>query len=251
MKLLPFLMPGFPSIGASRDVFRFLQGQKDVIVETALPTLAPSGSTLVQKVRKTVNRAGIRAEDVMATFRKDRKTQSGMLMLHTEPDGHQFSQILTAFDYAIAPFDAKTVTRLNQTAARKEKNDALFPATQFGAQIGPNEMDADVGDKVRASAGFVYLKVAHEREGELFEKEKIQNAIEKIKAISKTSVAEKNGQPIAVYCGYGVKTADDVRMLKKAGADGVFLGAAALQAQEKGPKSFEEFWDAIKVAATD
>ena len=178
MKLLPFLMPGFPSIGESRDVFRFLQGQSDVIVETALPSLAPSGSALVQKVRKIVNRAGIRAEDVMATFRKDRNTQSGMLMLHTEPDCHQFSQIITAFDYAIAPFDAKTVAKLNQTASSKDKHDAPFPPTRFGAQVGPDDADADLEAKVRASEGFVYLKVSSEREGLLIEKGKIKTAIE-------------------------------------------------------------------------
>ncbi|MBI2445392.1 tryptophan synthase subunit alpha [Candidatus Micrarchaeota archaeon] len=233
MKILPFVMPGFPSIGDSRDVFRFLQTQPDVIIETALPTLAPTGSALVQKVRKIVNRAGIKPDDVMATFRKDRKTQKAMLMLHAEPEGHDLSQIRTAFDYAIAPFDAPAIARLNTLAG--SKTDAPF--TQFGGQVAPD--DEQMEAKVKASEGFIYLTVAPQREGDLFSEEKIKTAIEKIKTV----------KDIEVFCGFGVKTSDDVRMLKSAGADGVFLGAEALHAQEKGLTTFKPFWQTMQAAA--
>ena len=234
MKLIPFLMPGFPSIRASHDVLLFLQTQRDVIIETALPTLQPSGSALVQKVRKIVIRAGIKAEDVISTFRANRK-QTAMLMLHTEPDGQQLSQIHASFDYAIAPFDAEKVAQLNASAATKRKNQNL--ATRFGAQVAPD--DTDMEAKVRASDGFVYLKTAAEREGDLFSENQIRGAIGKIKSI----------KAVEVFCGFGVKTPADVRMLKSAGADGVFLGSEALKAQEESLAQFKAFWQPIQEEA--
>ena len=235
MKLIPFVMPGFPSIRASRDVSVFLQMQPDVIVETALPSLQPSGSALVQKVRQTVIRAGIKAEDILSTFRQSRKKQPAMLMLHQEPDGQQLSQIHASFDYAIAPFTAEKVAELNAHANAKRKNQDA--ATRFGAQMGLDEPDIEA--KVRASDGFIYLKIAPEREGNLHPQDEIRDAIKKIKAI----------KDIDVFCGFGVKTAADVRMLKAAGADGVFLGAEALKKQEEGLEPFKTFWQAVRTAA--
>ncbi len=235
MKLLPFVMPGYPDLRTSRDVVHFLQTQNDVIIETALPSRQPSGSALVQKVRQTVLRAGISPEDVSSTFRAERKKLPAMLMLHQEPDGHTLSQIHASFDYAIAPFAAESVAALNATAAARQK--AQDPFTRFGAQVGPD--DAELQAKVNASEAFVYLKVAAEREGQVLEKEKIHDAIRKIKAV----------KDIDVFCGFGIKSTDDVRMLKSAGADGAFLGAEALHAQEKGPKAFKAFWQTIQTAA--
>lgn len=235
MKLIPFVMPGFPSISISRDVTRFLETQSNVIVETALPSLQPSGSALVQKVRQTVIRAGIKAEDILSTFRQSRKKQSAMLMLHAEPDGQQLSQIHASFDYAIAPFGAQNIAALNAGADAKRKNQDA--ATRFGGQVTPN--DPELEAKVRASQGFIYLKVAPEREGTLYPENEIRDSIQKIKAI----------KDIAVFCGFGVKTASDVRMLQQASADGVFLGAEALKVQQKGLAAFKEFWDAMHAAA--
>jgi len=235
MKLLPFIMPGYPSLGTSRDIVRFLEQQPNVIIETALPSRLPSGSALVQKIRQTVLRAGITPEDIMSTFRAERKQLQAMLMLHQEPDGQTLSQLHASFDYAIAPFAPQIVTALNATAyLRQEKQDDF---TRFGAQTGPD--DAEMDAKVRASEGFVYLKVAAERQGKIMEAEKIQEAIQKIKAI----------RDIDVFCGFGVKTADDVRMLRRAGADGIFLGAESLHAQEKGLPAFKTWWQEMADAA--
>ncbi|GEM_PF-2620026 len=235
MKLIPFLMPGFPSIRASHDVSLFLQTQSSVIVETALPSTQPSGSALVQKVRKVVIRSGIKAEDVLSTFQASRKKQQAMLMLHTEPDGQQLSQIHASFAYAIAPFAAEKVAQLNASATQRKKDQD--PATHFGCQMAPDDPDMD--DKIRASEGFVYLKVAAEREGDLYPENEICDAIRKIKTIKK----------IDVYCGFGVKTSADVAMLKSAGADGVFLGSEALKTQEKGLTPFKAFLQSMQSAA--
>lgn len=235
MKLLPFVMPGYPDLRTSRDVVHFLQTQNDVIIETALPSRQPSGSAMVQKVRQTVLRAGISPEDVSSTFRAERKKLPAMLMLHQEPDGHTLSQIHASFDYAIAPFAAGQVAALNASAAIRQE--AKDPFTRFGAQTSSD--DAELEAKVKASEGFIYLKVAAEREGQLLGKEKIHDAIQKIKAV----------KDIDVFCGFGIKSADDVRMLKTAGADGAFLGAETLHAQEKGPHAFKSFWQSIQAAA--
>lgn len=228
-------MPGYPDVRTSRDVVRFLQQQPDVILETALPARLPSGSALVQKVRQVVIRAGITPEDVMSTFQAERKHLQAMLMLHAEPDGQTLSRIHASFDYAIAPFEPAVVAGLNATAGPRRNEGEPF--TRFGAQVTRN--DASLPDGVQASQGFVYLKVAEAREGKIMGTDDTQAAIKIIKAV----------KPIDVFCGFGVKTPQDVHMLKNAGADGVFLGAEALHAQEKGLAAFREWWSGMAEAA--
>lgn len=230
MKLLPFVMPAFPDIQTSWLVLDFLAEQPDVIVETALPSAKTEGSAFVLQVRQAALKNGVNSNKIFSTFLAFGREKS-MLMLHETPNVQQLEKIGASFKYAIAPFAAEKVAQLNAPAKTAQNESHTAHPTFFGAQVTPE--DADFEAKIQASQGFIYLKAAAEREGQLFEKQKIADAIRKIKAMKR----------IDVFCGFGVKTAGDIRMLKDAGADGVFLGAQSLKKQQEGTEIFKHAFD--------
>ncbi|MBI5036288.1 tryptophan synthase subunit alpha [Candidatus Micrarchaeota archaeon] len=212
MRLMPFVMLGYPTLADSLKVLDFLSG-RDVITETALPSPEVKGK--LANYHERAIEAGVTEEKVFEVFDDCRPN---FLMLRSKQTDAQLRKISEAFDYACAPVNATELGKYNSGR------------TRFVAKVSPTHIDRDA---ILSSRGFVYLQCARSRGEKMFGEKELYEAVRTIRATRSS---------LPIIAGYGVKSADDAAKLAFLGADVVAVGSESVKAQEAGFEAFEAFW---------
>ena len=93
----------------------------------------------------------------------------------------------------------------------------------------------------RETNGFLYLQ--SKSTGDVHPE---HDTLEKCIGFLRESVIKGAERPI--YCGVGIRTLDDIRYIKKCGADGFFVGSAVLKLREN-PEEMQKLLRQMKAAA--
>lgn len=216
MKLVVFVMPGYPTLADSLETVAFLQTQENVIIETSLPKKNEAAKGIIRHVHQQALKNDVIPKDVFQAFRQ---IQASFLMLSKTPDAKTLQKIRGTFDTALFPATPAMLRKLN--APRR---------THFAAKVRPGQKNLEA--VVRAARGFVYLQCAPERAKSMYPEKTLWQALQRIHSTKK----------IPVFAGYGVKTRADIQKLERLGADGVVLGSQSVRHQAQGPNAFKKWF---------
>lgn len=216
MKLVAFVLPGYPTLSDSLEVLDFLSRHRQARIETALPQKNAASYGIVRRVHRKALDNGILAHDVLHVFQR---IHPSFLMLPKKPDPNTLKKISQTFDVALFPAAPATIKKLNASKG-----------TRFAAKVRPGQKN--LAAWVRAAEGLVYLQCAPGRGKPMYSTKKIKETLTRIRATKK----------IPVYAGYGIKTRADIQTLAELGVDAVVLGTQSVRHQQKGPKAFKKWF---------
>lgn len=129
-------------------------------------------------------------------------------------------------------FDTLMLSARERFDLTRQYDVAFIPA------ISLDSSSFQIQKALEGSDGFVYLMCSSATGNKLAGYPKIRNAIQRIKKYTS----------LPICCGFGIKSASDIRIVKKAGADGVIVGTALLQAFKKSSAYWKTLLQDMKIA---
>jgi tryptophan synthase alpha subunit len=235
--VVPFTILGFPSIDLSMRALEILRDLKVFAFETAIPVAKGWSSDTNSTIRNACRIAlenNVTAERVVKAFDEYRPN---LYILYKRAFGMDIEKALEKFrgriDMILPEWGVKN-PESTVNIFRKHH-------VSFVDAISPLMPWKETKIRVMSSSAIVYLTCASRTGGPLFKAGTIRSAIKEIKSFR---------PDVHVFCGFGIRTPNDVQTLGSIeGCDGVIIGSALLECLGRGLDSFKTFVKKIVTAA--
>jgi tryptophan synthase alpha chain len=223
MQLICYLSNGYPSIEKTlNNAADYITGGCDII-EIDLPTDNPFlDNQLIQ------NR-------MVASYNSDPTLNSQSKTVVTLHDRYPNQKIIIlAYEKTIKEYgEEKFASLANKIQAEsviliapendKIKKFLMKEGVKVASYIQFHLPEKEI-EEARDSNGFIYLQAKPGNE--------IKEGFESLDKIIKY-LREERGFTQPIYCGVGISTKEDVKMVKAAGGDGVFIGSGLLKKEQE------------------
>ncbi len=226
MKLICYLSNGYPTIADSIETAkRYVEAGCD-IVEVDFPSPNPflEGEYIASRMKAALKacRDYDKYMDGIATLRRELPDTRLLLLMYED----------TVRDIGVEKFlrycgehgfkDLILVGMKDETI----KNRCIAEGMRVSCYVQFNMDDEEIS-VAKNSNGFVYMQAKPVGIDINPEYPTLKDCIAKLR---------EEGIEREIYCGVGIYTADDIRMAKEAGADGVFVGSTILKLQDDVPR---------------
>ena len=222
MALMPFLMAGDPDLDTTREVLLALQRGGADMVELGIPYSDPlADGPVIQAAASRALQAGTTPAKVMQ-------------MLSTLPDDFDLPLILFTYSNPLLNLGMQRFCEQAAGAGASglvipdlplEEADRLSPiAMQQGLDlvllVAPTTPEARMARIAESSRGFTYLVSVTGVTGERAQMEtRVQGLVQQLKQSS----------PVPVAVGFGISGPDQVKQVRRWGADGAIVGSALVK----------------------
>ena len=222
MALMPFLMAGDPDLATTREVLLALQRGGADMVELGIPYSDPlADGPVIQAAASRALQAGTTPAKVME-------------MLSSLPDDFDLPLILFTYSNPLLNLGMQRFCEQAASAGASglvipdlplEEADRLSPiASQQGLDlvllVAPTTPEARMARIAQRSRGFTYLVSVTGVTGERAQMEnRVQGLVQQLKQSS----------PVPVAVGFGISGPDQVRQVRRWGADGAIVGSALVK----------------------
>lgn len=222
MDLIGYLSNGFPSEEETINrAIAYIEGGCDVI-EIDLPSNNPYiDGEMIQTRMKASYQADPSLHSHAQTIRKIRTRfpKQKMYVLAYEETIINFG--VGAFIRLLQDCNVEIVILVAQSD-RKVKQELEKNGIKVASYIRSHLPDEDIQEAQEAS-GFLYLQVTASEQ---------TTASQNTLSAKIDYLRRKFGSERAINCGVGIYTPEDVKMVKDAGADGVFVGSTILRIED-------------------
>jgi tryptophan synthase alpha chain len=243
--LIPYFVAGYPSVSATREHLWSAYEGGASLVELGIPFSDPvADGPTIQRASHAALEKGITPKkclDLVAGMRKEGfdlpifgMTYANLLF----KDGFA----TTAKQWAAAGLDGAIVPDISLEDAAdfsRAWRKAGLATTFFAA---PSTSDERMKKALKASTGFVYLVAIYGTTGA--RRDVAPETLQLIRRVKKAR-AGREDPPICV--GFGISTPKHVRALKNAGAEGLIVGSAVVDAIDDG-RPLRRFFKDLKRA---
>lgn len=244
--LIPYFVAGYPNFRTCREALWQAFEAGASLVELGIPFSDPvaDGPTIARATHKALERGVTprRCLQFLASLRREGFDLPVLGMTYANllfAPGYRRS----AREWARAGFDGAIVPDLSV------EDSADFRRSFRGAGLGtvffasPSTLPARLPAIVRASTAFLYLVSVYGTTGT-----RSQVAPETLELLRRVRRARgRNGPPVCV--GFGVSRPEHVRDLRAAGADGVIVGSALVEAIDAG-RNVRRYLTELKAATS-
>jgi tryptophan synthase alpha chain len=219
--LMPYLMGGFPDLGASREIASAYAEAGADLVELGVPFSDPlADGPVIHAAGTRALRSGATVEAVLEVGRTIAQRLPVVAMCYANPiyarGGERFADALVAASISgliVPDLPLEEAPALDEIC--QARGIALVPLV---APTTPEERLARIGASAR---GFVYLV---SQTGTTGERDSLADRL----GVMLSRAAGHTEAPVAV--GFGIGTAEQVAAAAQAGADGVIIGTRLVRA---------------------
>lgn len=222
---------GYPSLSISKEALILLWKHDVTLFETALPVQYPSFelSDTVRKALRSMQINQISATNVLQTYSAFRPN---LFIIHEGTSFGSFETFIAEIegyvDGILVGWDNKSYYKIGQKYN-----------IEIVQLVTPLMSKKEIEHRTHLAQGFVYLEAAQKTGGRLYPLSVVERTLKSIKSVRDTPVC----------CGFGIKTAQDVRRVASLkGCNGVLIGTQLLRMMEKGIEPLKEYVNSIVTA---
>jgi len=229
---IPLIVPGFPNpetFAKARDYVYSIGIRAIETIWTVSPCFSPETGYDVRMVAAKYGSMNPQfIADSLKSFRPRLCVVFGRVAWdRREEEIHRLSSFFDGFIFDSPWFCSEDRIRLTQ---------------RFGVAFIPvislNSPSRQTWNALRGGSGFVYLMCSASTGGDLAKHDEISKVIATI----------KRRTPLPVCCAFGIKTSSHIRIVRRAGADGVIVGTGLLQALQHGIRAWKSQLSKMKDA---